>query len=276
MVQNEISLIVSSNPSNGAKNVNSTGSYFEVDLDDSLDIPRDALNVNMAVEEATVWWTVPNIITGVNDKLYITGPNTSDVTTAYTVTIPQGLYDLSGLSQAVLRDLENQGAKISPSALITLAADEPTQKVEIIFNYAVVEIDFTQADTPREIIGFDSAIYGPYAGAPETVLAPNVANFNTVNYFLIKSDLTTKGIRFNNSHNQTISQVLIDVSPGSQIVSKPFNPPRVSAQELAGSRKSLMKFWLTDDSENLVDTNGEYWTARIVIRYLRPHIITGI
>ena len=31
--------------------------------------------------------------------------------------------------------------------------------------------------------------------------------------------------------------------------------------------------WLTDDSDNRVFTNNEYWTARIVIRYLKPYIV---
>ena len=77
-IPEEISMIVSSNPINGATNISSDGSYFEVQLQDGLKVPNDALNVNIAVEEATVWWSVPNIITGENDKLYITGPTEAD------------------------------------------------------------------------------------------------------------------------------------------------------------------------------------------------------
>ena len=136
-----------------------------------------------------------------------------------------------------------------------------------------MNVDFTQADTPRNILGFDSAVYGPYAGAPLNVLAPNVAQFNQVNYFLIHSDLTNKGIRFNNNYNQTISQVLIDVAPGSQIVSKPFNPAKINVPELAGAKRTNIRMWLTDDENRAVNTNGEYWTCRIVLHYLKPYII---
>jgi hypothetical protein len=189
------------------------------------------------------------------------------------VTIPQGLYDLSGLNQAILRELENQNAKIDPDPLVTLTPDEPTQKVEIRFNYNNVSVDFTQPDTPRDILGFNSQTLGPYPGAPINVLADFTAQFNQVNYFLIHSDLTNKGIRFNNSYNQAISQVLIDVPPGSQIVSKPFNPARVNVDELAGAKRSLIRMWLTDDQNKRVETNGEYWSARIVIHYLKPFVI---
>ena len=162
VVPEEISMIVSSDPNAGAKNKSSDGSYFEVQLQDGLKVPKDALNVNVSVEEATVWWVVPNIITGENDKMYITGPDTADVVQNYTITIPQGLYDLSGLNQAVLRDLENQGAKIDPEPVITMTPDEATQKVEIRFNYNTVSVDFTQNDTFRAIVGFDNLVYGPY------------------------------------------------------------------------------------------------------------------
>lgn len=371
MVPQEITMIVSSDPNNGAVNRSADGSYFEVQLQDGLSLPAEALNPTLCVEEATVWWTVPNIITGQNDKMYITGTpatetvvsrtdlgfsptatysmsviepsfstleinnlsggmpigvfvlgdifrpdsgvsngflytiitiNTDTATTKsyvvegllegnipantgefsrvrdggvvnYVVAIPQGLYDLNGINQAILRELENQGAKIDPNPLLSFSPDEPTQRVEMRINYPNVVVDFTQPDTPRNILGFNSAIYGAYPTAPISILAPNTAAFNTVNYFLIHSDLTNKGIRFNNDYNQTIAQVLIDVSPGSQIVSRPFNPARIPVTELVSARRNNIRMWLTDDNDNRVNTNNEYWTARIVIRYLKPYII---
>ena len=266
-IPEEISMIISSDPLNGALNRSSDGAYFEVQLQDGIKIPKDALNVNIAVEEATVWWSVPNIITGENDKVYITGPTIEDtisyldlgysVTTEFSVglqqigiegvdmptgifqvgndfivdsgvlagnsytilsvivdtptlqrfqiaepdiqnkaansfsrfrplgsihnfviTIPQGLYDLAGINEAIDRELESEGAQIDPEPLISLFPDEATQKVVIRFNYASVSIDFSQPDTPREILGFDSQIYTPVPDNP--LLAPNVAAFNQV------------------------------------------------------------------------------------------------
>ena len=272
-IPEEISMIVSSDPTTGASNKSADGSYFEVQLQDGLTIPKDALNINVRVEEATIWFVVPNIITNVNDKMFITGPDTAGALQNYIVTLPQGLYDLSGLNQAVLRDLENKGAKTDPNPLITMTPDDATQKVQIRFNYNNVSIDFTQADTFRDILAFDSLVYGPYASTPINILAPDVAAFNQVNYFLIHSDLTNKGIRFNNNYTQTVAQVLIDVPPGSQIVSRPFNPAKISTQELAGTNRTNLRFWLTDDENRRVNTNGEYWSARIVIDYLKPFVI---
>ena len=53
-------------------------------------------------------------------------------------------------------------------------------------NYNGVSVNFTYADTPREILGFNSAVYGPYSISPFTTIAPNIAAFNQVNYFAIR------------------------------------------------------------------------------------------
>ena len=127
----------------------------------------------------------------------------------------------------------------------------------------------------RQILGFNNTVYGPYNNAPITVLGDNVASFNQVNYFLIHSDLCTKGIRFNNAYNQTISQVLIDAPPGSQIVSKPFNPSSINCQDLAGAIRNNIKMWITDDKNRRINMNNEYWSCRIVIKYLKPFIISN-
>jgi hypothetical protein len=368
MIPQEISMLISSDPSMGAINRTQDGSSFEVNLQDGLRLPADAVNINISVEESTVWWVIPNIITNVNDKMYVTGneagtaltktqlgypnttvfsmtaslivPNISTLTisniaggipnnlfivgdifrpdagvsidllytivsigtitpnTSYTytvsgllegnivssldsftrirtngliksvvITIPQGLYDLSGLNQSINRELALQGMQTDPDPCITLTPDTATQKVQISFNYTTVSVDFTQPNTFRSILGFDSLVYGPYVNAPVQILAPFIASFNQVNYFLIHSDLTNKGIRFNNNYNQTIAQVLINVPPGSQIVSTPFNPARISASELGGANRTNLRFWLTDDKDRPVNTNSEYWTARIVIKY---------
>jgi len=270
MINEEISWLVSSDPSQGARNVSSNGDRFEVNLETALSIPKDAINVKVACEESTIWWVVPNIITGVNDKFRCFGDNDAAGTQNFVVTIPQGLYDLAGLNSAVLSGLESLGAKTSPEPLVQLGADSATQKVIIRQNYTNVTVDFTGTDTFRDIIGFDSQVIPANAAAPIDILADNTASFNQINHFLIHSDLVGKGIRFNNAYNQTIAQVLIDVSPGSQIVSTPFHPAKSDANELAGARRSNIRFELTDDQNRSVNTNGEFWTSRIVISYQRP------
>ena len=156
---------------------------------------------------------------------------------------------------------------------MSLSPDEATNKVEIRLNYDDVSIDFTQPNTFREILGFNSRVVGPYVPTPINILADNVAAFNQVNYFIIHSDLTNSGIRFNNQYDQAIAQVLIDVTPGSQIVSTPYNPPRIMVDELVNTKRDLIRMWLTDDKNRRINTNSENWSCRLLIKYLRPYFI---
>jgi hypothetical protein len=281
LVPEELNFIVTSDPAQGAKNVSKNGSRFTVKLEEAIEIPRNAMNVNLSVPEATIWWTVPNIITGENDRLYVTGPTQANPAAIQSsvLIIPLGLYDASGLNESVQKLLENAGYQTTDGVpaiskpIFTFTTDEATSRIIVRFEYPTVSIDFTPIDTPRDILGFNAFVYGPYVTAPQNITAPNVAGFNTVNYFLLHSDLVEQGIRFNNSYNQTMAQVLIDVAPGSQIVSKPFNPAKSDCSRLAGSRIDTFSVWLTDDSQREVNTNNEYFTARISIRWLHPHVL---
>ena len=262
-LEHQQTIIVSSM---GGDNQSTDGSSFEVNLQDGLQIPLNAKHVNIAVEDASIWWTIPNIITGVNDKLYVTGLDNTGLIKSFDLTIPQGLYDIVMLQSAIERELENAGALIKPSHLFTLNPDEPTNRVEIDFNHVGTSIDFSQPNTFREVLGFDAQVYT----APNDhfrKLGQSIARFNQIDYFLIHSNLTNKGMLFNHSVSQSIARIMIDVKPGSLIHHTPNHPSHISAPELAGSTQNTFKFWLTDDKNRYVNTNGESWSARIVIRY---------
>ncbi len=258
-VHHEIPIIVNSNPASGAQNVSADGSSFEIILEDPIDIPLDAKSATVQVDEATIWWVIPNILTGVNDTFSI-----DDGGGPYVITIDQGLYDLSGLQQSTESAVVAAGG---PAGMFTFLADTATQKVIIRVNLAGVTIDFSIAQTFRTILGFNSQVLGPTVAASTDFQGDNVAALNTIDYFLIHSDIVSRGIRTNNKYDQTIAQVLIDTPPGSQIVSRPFNPPKSPAWELIGGLKKRIRFWLTDQSNSLVNTNSEFWSARIIIKY---------
>lgn len=262
MIEHEIPIIASSSFEAGALNKSADGSMFEIILEDPIRIPNGMSSVSVQVQEASVWWTIPNISVALgNNKYYV-----EHLTVPYVVTVPDGLYSLSDLNTTLDRELETLSGF---AGLVTFESDNPTQKVNIQINQAGTRIDFQPADTPRDILGFDSQL------VPVLVttgvfhqLGDNVAAFNTIDYFLLHSDLITKGIRVNNNYYQTIAQILIDVEPGSQIISRPFNPPKSPAWELMGSIRNRIKFWLTDQNNNPVNTNTEDFSCRLVIKYV--------
>ena len=248
----------------GSKNVSAKGDYFEVHLEEGINIPYAAQSCKLELESATVWWTIPNIITGQNDKMTINAPRASDdVITAYNITIPQGLYNTKGLESAILNELSTAGAKTNPTPVINLDENVNTQKIVIILNYASSNVDFTVANTPRELLGFNATVISNQGNNT----APNVANFSTVEYLLLHSDLVSKGLRVGNTHNQTIGRMLIDKLPGSQLIYTPINPIEISCNNLIGSVKRILRFWLTDEKGNSVSTNSDPWSMVIKITW---------
>lgn len=260
MVRHEIPLIVDSDEKNGAINKSADGSEFEIILEDPIRIPADAESVSVSVSEALIWWTIPNLITGENDAFSID----DGVGGPFDVVIPQGLYDLSALQQSTESAVV---AATGPAGMFTFIADTATQKVIIRINQIGVSIDFTGSTTFRDILGFNSQVLGPTLLAQEDFPADNVAAFNQIDYFLIHSDIVTRGIRVNNVYDSVIAQILINTGPGSQIVSTPFNPPKSPAPELIGASRNRLRIWLTDQNGIAVNTNTENYSARIIIEF---------
>ena len=273
MDTHEIPMLVSSSTLAGARNKSDDGSTFTVTLDEPLIIPDDAFSCTIQCLEATIWNVIPNILTDENDAFRISDDSGGPVVN-YDCVIPQGLYDLSALENAIERELVANG---HPAGLFNLIPDGATQKVIIRLNNVDTWVDFTIANAMNVILGFDATTVPvgapPGATAGQTFLAPNVAAFNITEFFLIHTDLVARGLRVNNTYSQTIATVLITVPPGSQIVSAKFHPAISQVPELIGSRRSQMRFWLTNQDKQLVNTQSEDWSARMVIKYThRAHI----
>jgi hypothetical protein len=272
--EEEFSMILTSDATQGASNVSTDGSSYEVQLNEALTIPKNCLSCSVALEEASIWWNTHNI-NSTNNKLYLTGQNVAGTTTAFTITIPNGLYDLPSLNLKIQQLLENDDGKISPYNNFDFIADNASSKVIIKFNYTDCEIDFTQSDTPRTILGFNSAVYGTFAGAPYNLQAPNVASFNTIDNFQLHTDLVDAGLLINNKYSQVVAQVLIDVEAGSQIIYQPLNPTKIEANNLIGGSRRMIRVWLTDNTGAVVDTNGELFTMKLKISYKIPVFINN-
>ena len=257
----EIPLLLSSDPAAGATEISSDGSSFAIILDEGIKIPRNAIVATIRSDTQTIWNVVPNIITGYNDKLFFKiGAN------VYNITLSQGLYDITALQDEIERKLVAAGA---PSGAVTLIGDTATQKVIIQYSTIASQMDFTQAQTPRILLGFNSRL-SPVAittVANQLDYADNTAAFNSTEYFLIHTDLVAQGIRINNAYENTICRVLIDVPPGSQITAEPKNPVKCSANNLIGGNVNKIRVWITDQTGAAINTNGEIFSASIILDY---------
>lgn len=272
LLNKEINIIVSSDEAMGAINKSSDGSSFDVVMSQPLSLPKNAVNAYLTVEEATVWWSIPNFVDGVNNKMYFHLPTEANATiyNDYVITIPTGLYDLSAFNNAIQIQLINQGAKSTPSKAVIISGDLSTQLMQITFNYPNSSCTFG-AQSPYQILGVDAnKVFSNAAISPLTLNGQYPVKFNTIDYFLLHSDLPDSGLQFNGDYNNSISQILIDVKVGNQIRSRPYNPAHISCDKLIGTQRSRFRMWLTDNHNNPVNTNSEFYTARLVIKYQVP------
>lgn len=264
-IEYKLPFIFNSSIQAGAVNKNSLGSSFQVELEQPLVVPREAKNCYITVQNSTAWWNMFNVVQGINDRIdveYFNGTTTVN----HTLTIEPGLYDLDHLSEELGRELY---AHSMPYDLFTLVPDQSTQKTVIQFNYSGVQLDLSITRNFAELLGFEERDV-PFAGQTAGVQyekSDNVAHFNSIDYLLLHSDIVSRGIRINEKYQNVISQILINVPPGSQIIDSPFNPPEIPAPELIGEKRMTIRFWITDQNNQLVDTQGEDFSCRLIVHY---------
>lgn len=260
-----LTIIADSAEAAGASNVTADGSHFEIALEEPIEVPAEATHCTAEVQEATVWWTTPNLSAALGNNMF----HIVHAAATHDLIIPDGLYSVETLSSALEREVvEATGV----AGLFTLEGDGPTQKVNIGFSIAGLRMDFNPGDTPRLLLGFDSR-FVPAAGittGEAHELGDSPAAFNMVDYFLIHSDIVNKGMRNDGTYWRTIAKVDIDVHPGSQIIHRPFNPVVMDAKRLIGASVDVIRFWLTDQLNMPTDTNNEDWSVTVVVRYTIP------
>jgi hypothetical protein len=244
---------------------------FTVNLYNSITFPAEALSVEVALYSANIWNSNPNILDGTggtitNNKLYIAyDDGLGGGVVNYVITLPNGLYSVDGLSSTISLEIEALGL---PADLITFIADSSTQKITIRYNYALTQIDFTQADTFRVILGYNSRL-SPLAPSAIGTLdqADNVANFNQINGWLILApDLLRDGIPVNSTASAVLGQVPINASPNSLVNFEPSNLNFINCDHLRKARISNLTFKVTN--ELLQDIiNVESWQFSVIFRY---------
>lgn len=270
MVRRIIDFLVNSDPASGSTNLSTNQDQMDVVYSNPpYRIPRNAENVQVQLLEALIWNTSPNVKLDVNDKFYIAdtnnGASPSGTAKNYDITIPPGLYDLTAVYLAIATELANQGA---PSLLINMTPDNATGKVIITTLFTGIEVDFNITNSIRELLGWTAVSIGPeLVIAPYAFTAPNQAEFNTINSYLVHSTIVDDGLYLNAGKSQIIGAVIIDVLPGSQITYTPFNPPITDASGLRNSSRTQYRYWITDGSNNPVSMGGEYWSLRLRITY---------
>ena len=203
----------------------------------------------------------------------------------YTIEVPAGIYSLNALASAINIQLLNTYPTLPPNPL-TFTADSSTQRVIIIFNIANCQVDFNVPFSMRDIMGFtgntsveilpqvnqdvvpDPTLFPTGSFINQAVYANQIAGFNTINNLLVNSpELGKNGIPTNSNLYNTICQAPIRVAVGSQIVDEFLNPSVINVDHLIGKSMTNLSFALTNENNQSVNTNGEYWSVNCTIRF---------
>lgn len=261
LLTQSIPLIVNSSVGAGAENVSADGSTFQITLYDPISIPKGAVNCKAGVVSAAIWNTSYNIAAAYGNNRFEFTTSVAPANT-YTWTIPDGLYSVAGLNGYLSSQFVNTGL---PANLITLSGDMATQKSIITFLTSGDSINFTIANSIREVLGFDAAIITA-PSANYSFYSDNTAQFNRINSFIISSNLVSRGIPVNSNSQGIIGTVPISMPPGSQIAYSPQNVVWFSAKELIGQNKLNMRFSLLDQDLRPVQVVDPY-SFTLVIEY---------
>lgn len=275
LIKKQFDILVSSNPVLGANNVRNNGGTFTVNFEDNgLDIPSNAENVSLQVINSELWYNEPNVITGVNDQLSFTFK-----TVEYTITFDEGLYLVDDIQLALER---KAAAAVADDTIfkdgklrIQFGADNPRSRVSLDFtidgsNTYGMSCDFSSARSIGKLLGFTGTIT---ALTTDThFIGDQNPQFNTFNYYLLQSNIVSKGMRIGPTFDTIIAKILVQAKPNSQIMYSPTIPALIDASSLKGSNRRDYTFTLLDDKKNVINTRGEFWSAQIRISYDQPYV----
>lgn len=263
MPQYSFTYLFSSDPNNGATNVNATGSSFQIDMSRyPIRMPSKCRNVTASIVSASIPYISPNISVARNNNIF----SFNYLGTNYLLTIPNGLYSLSSLQSQISIGLNGL---LLPQDIFSFIGNGSTQKVSIVFNYANTYIDFTIANSFNILMGFSNTLVPLIPSTlGQIVTAPNVAEFDLLQAYLIATNLLNNVVPVNGGVSRSIIGVIpITGSPGSRLTYSPSLPIIINANELIDQTRTSADFSILDQQANPIDMLSQIWTILIQFSY---------
>lgn len=246
--------------------------------------PSDAVAVTVGVVAASMWWTVPNFI-NVKLNLFVNTPTASqpDLKVDYSTIVPTGLYDLKAMNNWLQGYLTQRNAEVGQDFDVEVICIENKSlgKVSTLLQLYLVNppglfvpslIAEVQEGDLWTRLGYEPGVtLKAFYEAPSSNIGSNYPLFDTLQYFLIGSSLSSAGFALNGLTSGTrgiIARVNITAEAGEQIVFEPSQPLDVDCPNLLireGIRSCT--FSLLDQAGYPVNTGGQPWSALVRIRY---------
>ena len=276
MTTTTYSYFFSSDPANGAIQMDDTGSRFTVQLPQPIRFP-ECKNIDLILNSAAIWYTTTNISKTLYDNAsfsfsYTTGTAPDTKTQTVNVDLPDGLYSLSDVFEqlSLLCDLQLIGIVFEKLFLFTSSFS--VQKVAVQFLSKNLRINWGLS-TVRKLLGFtadqDSYPNESSGGSindivGKSIQANEIGKFSSLTSYYIHSNLVDNGISINGQYKNVLGEVPITCLVGELLNYKALAPAvSFNANELIGTSWSTLQFWISSQSDATLDMNGEYFSFSI-------------
>lgn len=245
------------------------GSTFSMDLKPPLIIPKGAVPM-VSVVEAGIFHTAHNIKAGVNDVFKMSFSNVAG-NALQTMTLAPGIYNLSSLNLILGHFLVDLGLARDTLKFVGVQATS-SLLLHVIPNTASgnVTVNWTDSTmTMRTFLGYEDNPSVTFT-QEGTVSANKTAKFDSIQYYVLEcaNGLNVQGVytEDGSSNSTSLAAIVPDVAPSQQILYRPNHPLRQHAN-ISGGTISRLEFRLCDHLHNPVDTNDEFYNARIKISW---------
>ena len=196
----------------------------------------------IALRSFITYYSIDNVNNTNNKIIYFDGLLWKEIV------FPNGLYEINQINDEIVRQLSLElDFTDSSQSPIILEPNEATGH-SIIRLTNGYKIDFTQANTLRELLGFESKILtNSYNHSKNKV---NITSINRIN---ICCDCVV-GYMKNGAPSNILASIAINEIPHAKIWREPPHPLYVHIYK---EKLDFIEFWLEDDHGNIIDNNGE-------------------
>lgn len=240
MSKKSIPIFLLSNSSNSLLLDTTRKNSFITTLDNPVEIPEKAKNVSVAVRQASIVNFFYNISSTLNNNVFYFTDNQA-LPQKYTITIPNGAYEVSQLNAYIQTWLLNNTFTSTDLTLIENIAEQRViislgagRGVQIPTNFG-------------KVIGFNAqTIFNSSAGVLYYT-GNNVANFNNVISLCVDTSLTISNL-YNGRITQLGAICPINVPVSSILLYNPENPIRIGADYLVNNNISQITITILDQN----------------------------
>ena len=277
----ETLIVVNSDPRTGSKNLTSDGSSFYVDFSERL---RTEGMPTLKVLSASIWFNFPNIKTAINDTLKINFGNDgsqggSTFTNTVMVTVPQGLYGISQFSSTVSEALHDSqyGTELGLESVV-FTPNYATNKAQVTLDMTkliettsanYLEVDFLNSSV-ASLIGFTQTkrFTHSYGSTIKSDLfeGDTIADMAPIDSLQLKCSAARGSIINGAMSSDTVAAIPILAEPSHQILYSPYQAPRTPCPAFVQG-VNRMRMSLCDQRGDPVNTNGEYWSAALLLEW---------